>query len=106
MIRRIVLAALGLGLLATPALAFEVKQAPAPRAGEGAAFGDFGMLSRMMPAATSEAFRFGPAEQKTAEQPKVIYELKAGKSSDRVDVTNARDNPFMPQPERSSRSAH
>lgn len=104
MIRRIVLAALGLGVLATPALAFEVRQAPAPHA--GAAVGDLGMLSRMMPAATSEAFRFGPAEQKASERPKVIYELKTGKPADRVDVTDPRDNPFMPQPERSSPSAH
>src|SRR5947209_3316836 len=103
MIRTAVLAVLALGVLAAPALAFEVKQAPAPHA--GAAFSDLGTLSRMMPAATSEAFRFGPADQKLTAQPKVIYELKTDKPSDRVDVTNPRDNPFMAQPERPDRSA-
>ncbi|MGZ3275044.1 MAG: hypothetical protein ACXU82_09965 [Caulobacteraceae bacterium] len=106
MIRTAVLAVLTLGALAAPALAFEVKQAPAPRAG-GSAFGDTRGIARMMPAATSEAFRFGPADQAAASKgPKVIYLLPAGKPSDQVDVTNPRDNPFMPQPERSDRSAH
>jgi len=105
MIRTAVLAILTLGALAAPALAFEVKQAPAPRTSAG--FGDTRGITRMMPAATSETFRFGPADQAGApKEPKVIYELKTGKPSDRVDVTDPRDNPFMAQPERADRSAH
>lgn len=106
MIRTVVLSALALSAaLAAPALAFEVRQAPAPRAG-AALFGDTRMLVGMMPATTSEAFRFGPSDQAVPKSSTVVYELKAGKPADHVDVTDPRDNPFMPQPERSPRPAH
>jgi hypothetical protein len=99
------LTGLALGAMAAPALAFEVKQAPAPRA-EGPHFLNGGKILGMMPATASEPFRFGPSEQARAKAPMVVYDLKGGKPADRLDVTDPRDNPFMPQPERSSVSAH
>lgn len=105
MIRTAILAMLTLSATAAPALAFEVQQAPAPRQ-TASHFGDFGRIARMMPATASEAFRFGPSEQAASKGPTVVYELKGGKAGDRVDVASPRDNPFMSQPEPSSRSAH
>lgn len=111
MIRIAVLAALALGALAAPALAFETHSAPAPNTA-APHFVDGGKILRMMPATTTEAFRFGPADavsgpadQPGAKRPTVVYELHPGKTADRVDVTSPRDNPFMPQPERSDRAA-
>ena len=101
MIRTAVLSALALGAFAAPALALEVQSVPAPH-GEGSHFSDTRGIARMMTAVTSEAFRFGPSEQAVSKGPKVVYELKGGKPADRIDVTDARDNPFMPQPERAS----
>jgi hypothetical protein len=107
--------ALSLSALAAPAFAFETQSAPAPKA--GGAFTDLRMLQGMMPGTTSAAFHFGPAEapavapdlQQTP-KPTVIYELKGGKPSDRIDVTDPRDNPFLQQfdasPSRPSQIAH
>jgi hypothetical protein len=97
-IRTAVLAVLALGALAAPALAFEVHSAPAPRA-EGPHFTNGGKILGMMPATASEPFRFGPSDQAVAKDKTVVYELKAGKAADHIDVTNPRDNPFLPQPE-------
>jgi hypothetical protein len=106
-IRTAVLTVLALGALAAPAFAFEVQSAPAPHVDAG--FNDLRILQRMMPGTTTAAFHFGPAEppalvpdQPESKKPTVIYELKGGKASDRIDVTDPRDNPFMPQFERSS----
>jgi hypothetical protein len=61
-----------------------------------------GKVLSMMPAVASEPFRFGPSDQAQAKGSTVVYDLSAGKSADHVDVTDPRDNPFMPQPERRS----
>ena len=106
MIRIAVLSVLALGALAAPALAFEVKSVPAPRS-DSPGFINGGKTLGMMPAVASEAFRFGPSELAQSKGGTVVYELKAtGKPADRIDVTDARDNPFMPQSERASKSAH
>jgi hypothetical protein len=104
-IRTAVLAALALGALATPALAFGAHSAPAPRVGDD--FTDTSMLRGMTPATASEPFHFGPAEPQAlapdlpqSKKATVIYELKGGKPADHIDVTDPRDNPFLPQPER------
>ena len=102
MIRTAVLAALALGALAAPALAFETHSAAAPSS-EGPHFVNGGKVLSMMPAVASEAFRFGPSDQAQAKGSTVVYDLSSGKPADHVDVTDPRDNPFMPQPERSSR---
>jgi len=100
----IALGALAFEGLAAPALALEVHSVPAPKA-EAAHFSDFGIATRMMPAVASEAFRFGPSDQAQAKGATVVYELKSGKPAEQIDVTDPRDNPFMPQPERSVRAA-
>lgn len=107
MIRTAALAVLALGAMAAPALAFEGHSAPAPHV--DSAFTDPRIFAGMVPETTSEAFHFGPAEPQalapdlpqTTKQT-VIYELKGGKAGDRIDVTDPRDNPFMPQLERSA----
>ena len=111
MIRIAVSAALALGALAAPALAFETHSAPAPRT-DAPHFVNGGKILGMMPATTTEAFRFGPADTASgpadrpgAKRPTVVYELHPGKTADRVDVTDPRDNPFLPQSERSDRAA-
>jgi hypothetical protein len=104
-IRTAVLSVIALGVLATPALALEVQSVPAPHAAGGSNFNGAKLLG-MMPAVASEAFRFGPSDQAQPKGPTVIYELKSGKPAEQIDVTNARDNPFMPQPERPARPAH
>lgn len=111
MVRTAVLAVVALGAMAAPALAFEVRSMPAPHV--GAAFSDTRMFEGMMPATATETFHFGPAEPQplapqlqASKKPTVIYELKGGRPADHIDVTNPRDNPFMPQPERSTESAH
>ena len=101
MIRTAVLTVLALGALATPALAFETQSAPAPKS-DAPGFTNLGRVMRMAPAGASEAFRFGPSEQAKAKGQTVVYDLSTGKASDRIDVTDPRDNPFMPQPERRS----
>jgi hypothetical protein len=114
-IRTAVFTVLALSALAAPAFAFEAQSAPAPKV--GGAFSDLRMFQGMMPGTTSAAFHFGPAEpqaltpdQPQSHQPTVVYELKGGKPSDQIDVTDSRDNPFMPQfqasPSRSSQIAH
>jgi hypothetical protein len=110
MIRTAALAVLALGAMAAPALAFEGHSAPAPHA--DAAFTDTGIFQGMMPATASEPFHFGPAEPRgltpdlqASKKPTVVYELKGGKPADRINITDPRDNPFMPQPERSSDAA-
>ena len=107
MIRTAVFAALALGALAAPAFAFETQSAPAPHV--DAAFSDLSILGNMMPGTTAAAFHFGPSEpqamvpdRQESKKPTVVYELKAGKSADRIDVADPRDNPFMPQSERSA----
>jgi len=97
--------AIAIGALAAPALALEAHQAPAPR-GDTSPFLNGSRLLGMMPAVASEAFRFGPSEQAQPRGPTVVYEVKGGKPSEQIDVTNARDNPFMPQSERRSGAAH
>ena len=104
MIRIAVLSVIALGALAAPALAFETQSVPAPRS-EASGFTNQGKLLGMMPAVASEAFRFGPSDQAKPKGPTVIYELKAGKPAEQIDVTDPRDNPFMPQPERAVRPA-
>lgn len=108
MIRTAALAVLALGAMAAPALAFEGHSAPAPHA--DAAFTDTRIFQGMTPETTSEAFHFGPAEprglvpdQQPSKKPTMVYELKAGKTADRIDVTDPRDNPFMPQHEPAAR---
>jgi hypothetical protein len=103
-IRTTVLAAFALAALAAPALAFETHSAAAPSA-DTPHFVNGGKVFSMMPAVASETFRFGPSEQAQAKGSTVVYDLSSGKSSDHVDVTDARDNPFMPQPERSSKAS-
>jgi hypothetical protein len=103
-IRIAVLSVLTLGALAGPALAFGVQSVAAPR--NDAHFSDLRGLARLMPDSTSETFRFGPSDQAAAKDSKVVYELKGGKPADRIDVADPRDNPFMPQPERSQKPAH
>jgi hypothetical protein len=114
-IRTAVLAAIALGAFAAPALAFESHSAPAPTV--SAAFTDTRIFAGMLPQTTSEPFHFGASEpqpltsdQAAAKRPTVVYELGAGKPSARIDVTDPRDNPFLPQPEpqagRSSQGAH
>ncbi len=104
MIRTAVLSVLALGALASPALAFGVQSVAAPH--NESHFNDLRGLARLMPDSTSEAFRFGPSDQAAPKDSKVVYELKGGKPADRIDVTDPRDNPFMPQPERSAEAAH
>lgn len=115
MIRTAALAALALGVLAAPAFAFETQSAPAPKV--DAAFSDMRIFQGMVPGTTTAAFHFGPAEapalvpdQPQSKKPTVIYELKDGKPADRIDITDPRDNPFMPQfgpsAGRSSQTAH
>jgi len=102
-IRTAVFAAFALGALAAaPALAFETQSVAAPSS-EAPHFVNGGKILGMMPAVASEAFRFGPSDQAQAKGSTVVYDLSAGKPADHVDVTDARDNPFMPQPERSPR---
>ncbi len=105
MIRTAVLAALALGALASPAFAFEVRSTPAPHA-TAPHFIDTGAPARMLPATASESFHFGAPDQRGTKGQTVIYELSGGKPADRIDVTSARDNPFMAQPERSRDAAH
>lgn len=106
MIRTAVLTALALGALATPALAFETQSAPAPRTNDAPGFTNLGKVFGMAPSGTTEPFRFGPSDQAQTKGSTVVYDLSSGKSADRIDVTDPRDNPFMPQPERrSDRSA-
>jgi len=116
MIRTAALAMLALGAMAAPAFAFETQTAPAPKGG-GAAFSDLRILQGMMPGTTSTAFHFGPAQAQSltpdlpdSKKPTVVYELKGGKPADRIDATDPRDNPFMPQfrasASRSSQIAH
>ena len=107
MIRTAVFAALALGALAAPAFAFETQSAPAPHV--DAAFTNLSILGNMMPGMVSEAFHFGPAEapalapdQPAVKKPTVVYELNGDKSEKRIDVVDPRDNPFMPQFERSA----
>jgi hypothetical protein len=109
MIRTAVLAAFALGALATPALAFGVSSAPAPRF-DTPGFVNGAKVLGMMPGTTSEPFHFGPAEPQPlapdlqdSKKPTVVYDLSSGRPADHVDVTDPRDNPFMPQPERPSR---
>ena len=102
MIRTAVVAVLTLGALATPALAFEIQSAPAPRT-DAPHIVNGGKILGMMPAVASEAFRFGSSDQAQTKGSTVVYDLSSGKPSDRIDVTDPRDNPFMMQPERSSR---
>lgn len=104
MIRAAVVTTFALGVLATPALAFESHSAPAPSA-ETPHFVNGGKVLSMMPAVATEAFRFGPSDQARTKGDTVVYDLSSGKAADHVDVTDPRDNPFMPQPERSSRSS-
>jgi hypothetical protein len=101
-IRTAVLAALALGALAAPALAFETHSAAAPSS-EGPHFLNGGKIVSMMPAVAGETFRFGPSDQAQAKGSTVVYDLSSGKPADHVDVTDPRDNPFMLQPERSSK---
>jgi hypothetical protein len=102
-IRTAVLAALALAL-ATPALAFEIHSAAAPSAA-APHFVNGGKVLSMMPAVASEAFRFGPSDQAQAKSSTVVYDLSSGKPADHFDVTDPRDNPFMPQPERPSKAS-
>ncbi len=111
MIRTAVFAALALGALAAPAFAFETQSVPVPKM--GGAFSDRGIFRGMMPGTTGKAFHFGPAEPQplvpqlqASKKPTVIYEIKDGRTADRVDVTDPRQNPFMPQPERSAEAVH
>jgi hypothetical protein len=114
-IRTAVLSVLVLGALSAPAFAFETQSAAAPKV--SADFTDTRIFQGMMPGTTSAAFHFGPAEapamvpdQPESKKPTVVYELKGGKPADRIDVTDPRDNPFMPQfgpaPSRSPEIAH
>jgi hypothetical protein len=100
-IRTAVLTALALSALAAPAFAFETQSVPAPKA--DAQFTDMRIFQGMMPGTTSAAFHFGPAEAPAmvpdmpqSKKPTVTYELTGGKASDKIDVTDPRDNPFMP----------
>ena len=103
MIRTTAFAVLALGALATPALALEVHQVPAPKA-DAPHFSDTRMFAAMMPGSTNETAHFG---QPIQDKPTVIYELHPdGKQADRVDVTDPRDNPFMAQAERSPNAGH
>jgi hypothetical protein len=102
-IRTAALTVLALGALATPALALEVHQAPAPKT-DAPHFSDTRMFAAMMPGSTNETAHFG---QPIQDKPTVIYELHPdGKTADRIDVTDPRDNPFMAQPERSPKPSH
>jgi hypothetical protein len=103
-IRTAVLTAFALGALAAPALAFETHSAAAPGA-DTPHFVNGGKVLNMMPAVASETFRFGPSDQAQAKGSTVVYDLSSGKASDHVDVTDPSDNPFMPQPERSSKAS-
>jgi hypothetical protein len=115
MIRTAVFAALALSAIAAPTLAFETHSAPAPKVSSD--FTDARMLAGMMPATTSEAFHFGAAEpqplnpdQPTTKKETVIYDISSGKPAAQVDVTDPRDNPFLPQTrnsaDRASQAAH
>jgi hypothetical protein len=115
MIRTAALAVLTLGAMTAPAFAFGTQSVPAPKG--GGAFSDLGILQGMMPRTTSAAFHFGPAEppalvpdRQESSKPTVVYELKGDKSAGQLDVTNARDNPFMtqfgPSTSRSPQIAH
>jgi hypothetical protein len=101
-IRTIALTALAVGALATPALAFETQMAAAPSSNTPHFVNGAKILS-MMPAVASEPFRFGPSDQAQTKGATVVYDISSGKASDRVDVTDPRDNPFLPQVERSPR---
>jgi len=93
-IRTAVFAALTVAA-ASPAFAFEHTTAAAPKGDSGAAFVHLDSVMRLAPAGASEAFRFGGTQH---DRPTVVYELPKDKPADRIDVTNPRDNPFMPQP--------
>jgi hypothetical protein len=103
-IRTAVLAALAIGALATPALAFETHLAPAPSS-VTPHFVNGAKILGMMPAIASEPFRFGPSDQAQAKGSTVVYDISSGKASDRIDVTDPRDNPFLPQLERTPRQS-
>ena len=107
MIRTAVLATLTLGALAAPAFAFETQSVPAPKV--DAPFSDMRTFQGMTPGTTAAAFHFGPAEAQAlvpdmpqSKKPTVVYELKGGKAADQIDVTDPRDNPFMPHLGRSA----
>jgi len=108
-IRTTALAAVALGAMAMPALALETHLAPAPHA--SAAFTNMRIFTGMLPETTSEPFHFGAAEprpltpdQPAISKPTVIYDVGAGKPASRIDITDPRDNPFMPQFERANRA--
>jgi hypothetical protein len=96
------LSALSLSALAAPAFAFETQSVPAPKV--DAPFTNMGVFQGMTPGTTTAAFHFGPAEPQAltpdlpqSKKPTVVYELPGGKAADRIDVTDPRDNPFMPR---------
>lgn len=106
MIRTAALAVFALGALAAPALALEHTSMPAPQSSGDHLlnFTDQRMFAAMMPGSTNETAHYG---QPVQDKPTVIYELHPdGKTADRVDVTDPRDNPFMAQPERSPNAGH
>lgn len=100
MIRTVVLAGLVLAA-ASPALAYQVSSVPAPQS--TAHFANYSMFTHMMPGSTSETYRMRDAAP--GHTAMVVYELPKGKPADRLDMTSARDNPFMAQPERKSEPA-
>ena len=103
MIRTAAFAVLALGALSTPALALGLQQAPVPKE-DSSHWSDTRMFAVMMPGSTNETAHYG---QPVQDKQTVIYELHPdAKKADRVDVTDARDNPFMAQPERSQNAGH
>ncbi len=106
MIRSLALAALApvafIGAAASPALALETHSIPLPQS--GAHFENFAMVSRMMSDSTSETYRMRDSAP-DARGKTIVYDLTKGKGADQVDVNSAKENPFMDQPERTSKPA-
>jgi hypothetical protein len=93
-----------LAAAASPALAFGVSSAPAPKTSGDAAFFHMGAVERLAPAGVTEIPEFGRGRE--AKGQTVIYDLSKGKPADNLDLTKPRDNPFMLQPERKAAPAH
>ena len=88
---------------ASPALAFERASVPAPKADSGAHFLNFGGVAKLLPDGAAEPFRFG--EDSKAKGQTFVVEVGKGKRAGRMDVNDARQNPFMAQPERKAAPA-
>ena len=87
---------------ASPALALQHTSVPAPKA-DSPRFLNFGGVARLLPDGAAEPFRFGETQKPKGDT--VVVEVGKGKPGGRIDVNDARQNPFMAQPERKAAPA-